>query len=165
MIQQGGFHRLRRMNLHAHQTRNLLLIAAVIFVMGLVGGCAPRTDAGSLTVRDVWARPGIAGGNSAIYFIIDNRQGQADTLLSASSDAAGVVELHISKMDEEGNMTMEHQENVPIPSGEEVVFKPGGLHVMLMNLSDDLQPDEKITATLTFQNAGSVEVEATIREP
>jgi len=128
-----------------------------------MSSCA--SGAGEIAVQEAWARPGAAGGNSAIYFVIDNRQGQADTLLSAASEAAQMVELHISKMGDDGTMTMEHQENVPVPAGEKLEFKPGGLHVMLMGLTGDLKPGDKITVTLTFEKAGSMEVEAAVREP
>lgn len=137
----------------------LVVLLAAIGISSCAGG------AGGMAVQEAWARPGAAGGNSAIYFVIDNRQGQADTLLSAASDAANMVELHISKMSQDGTMIMEHQENVPVPAGKKVEFKPGGLHVMLMGLTGDLKPGDKITVTLTFEKAGSMDVEAAVREP
>jgi len=143
--------------------RGLLFLLVILAASSLMSGCA--SSPGELVVQDAWARPAPGGGNSAIYFTIDNRGGQADTLLSAASDAAGTVELHISRMDDSGNMVMEHQNNVPVPAGETVNFEPGGLHVMLMDLNSDLQPQESLTVTLTFEKAGSIVVEASVREP
>jgi len=141
---------------------HILLLLALLAAFW-AGGCASRS--GGMAVREAWARPGDLGGNSAVYFVIDNRQGQADTLLSAASSAAKIVELHTSKMGDDGTMMMEHQENVPVPAGEMLEFKPGGLHVMLMELTSGLKPGDKITVTLTFEKAGSVEVEAAVHEP
>ena len=142
----------------------LLMFAAAVLAAGLLGGCTNQGGASGLSVDGAWARPGLTGGSSAVYFVINN-QGDADTLLSAASDTAGMAELHISKMDADGTMTMERQDSVPIPAGEEVLFEPGGLHVMLMNLTGDLKPDDKINLTLTFKDAGEYEVTATVREP
>lgn len=137
----------------------LVVLLAAIWMSGCAG------SAGGVSVQEAWARSGAAGGNSAIYFVIDNRQGQADTLLSAATDAATMVELHISKMGQDGTMMMERQENVPVPAGQRVEFKPGGLHVMLMGLTGDLKPGDKIAVTLTFEKSGNIEVEAAVREP
>lgn len=138
-------------------------ILVILLAATWMSGCASGT--GKNAVQEAWARPGAAGANSAIYFVIDNRQGQADTLLSAASDAAQVVELHTSKMGSDGTMMMEHQENVPVPAGKKLEFKPGSLHVMLMGLTGDLKPGNKITMTLNFEKAGSIAVEAAVREP
>ena len=51
-------------------------------------------------VKDAWARPGVAGGNSAIYFVVDNTGGQADQLVGASGEVAESLELHRSQMDD-----------------------------------------------------------------
>ncbi len=143
--------------------RNRIWILVALLVAIWISGCAGST--GKVAVQEAWARPGAAGGNSAIYFVIDNRQGQADTLLSAACDAAKTVELHTSKMGSDGTMMMEHQENVPVPAGKKLEFKPGGLHVMMMGLTGDLKPGDKITVTLNFEKAGSIAVEAAVREP
>jgi periplasmic copper chaperone A len=142
----------------------LLLIMVLLTGCGGKGAVSGGSQAGDIQIRDAWARPGLAGGNSAVYFVIDN-QGAADTLLKADCPSAGMSELHISKMDDDGTMTMEHQDDVPAPAGEKVEFKPGGLHVMLMNLKEDVKIDQKLSCTLSFEKAGTVQVEAPVREP
>ena len=91
----------------------------------------------ALTVTDVWARPGLAEGNTGAFFVIDNPTNEDDKLLSAASDVADAVELHKTTM-EDGVMKMTPQDLVPVPAGEQVVFKPGDLHVMLIGLKGDL---------------------------
>ena len=71
----------------------------------------------------------------------------------------------MSKMKDDGTMTMQQQESVPIPANDSVEFKPGGLHVMLINLIDGLKPGDTFDLTLNFQNAGETTVEVTVREP
>ncbi len=121
--------------------------------------------AGEFKVMDAWARPGNAGDNSAVYFIISNATDTTDTLLSAKTDVASAAEVHMSMMDANGVMSMQMQESVPVPAQQEVIFKPGGLHVMLVGLSQDLKVGDVITMTLNFDKAGSIEIQAPVREP
>ena len=129
----------------------------------LLVGCQQSQEK-SLKVTDVWSRPGLAGGNGAMYFMVENSTDQNDTLLKAESDAAETVELHKSSMDAEGNMSMQPQEKVDIPTGK-TEFKPGGLHVMLINLKSELKAGQKTNLTLVFEKAGSIRFEVVVREP
>lgn len=135
----------------------------VVFVaLALVLTACGASGSGELEVNDVWARPGLADGNSAVFFVIDN-PGAEDALLSISSNVAGAVELHKTVM-EDGNMKMVHQMNVPVPTGE-TAFKPGDLHVMLIGLKNDLKPGDVFTVTLNFENAGERTLDVIVREP
>ena len=131
-------------------------------VLALVLAACTASGSGELGVNDVWARPGLAEGNSAVFFVIDN-PGAEDFLLSASSDVAGAVELHKTVM-EDGNMKMMHQMNVPVPTGE-TIFKPGDLHVMLIGLKNDLRPGDSFKVTLNFETAGEKTLDVVVREP
>lgn len=138
-------------------------ISVFVFIMlTLVLAACSASGSGELGVNDVWARPGLAGGNSAVFFVIDNPVAD-DMLLSASSDVADAVELHKTIM-EDGNMKMVHQMNVPVPIGE-TVFKPGDLHVMLIGLKNDLKPGDTFTVTLNFETAGGRTLNVVVREP
>lgn len=117
---------------------------------------------GELGINNIWARPGLAEGNSAVFFVIDN-PGAEDFLLSVSSDVAGAVELHKTIM-EDGNMKMVHQMNVPVQTGE-TIFKPGDLHVMLIGLKDDLKPGDTFAVTFHFETAGEKTLTVVVREP
>ena len=135
-------------------------ITLIAIIALLLAACQP---AAGLTVSDAWARPGIAGGNSGAFFIIDNR-GEADTLLSAASDISQAVELHRTIM--EGDvMQMQPQESVPVPAGETVAFQPGGLHVMFIGLYADLVPGDTFELVLTFEKAGKIVLQVEVRQP
>lgn len=143
--------------------KNLIYLILTLILLTACSQAGASSGQG-LAIRDAWARPGAAGANSAIYFTIENG-GAADTLLEAASTVAAVNELHMSMMNSEGVMSMHHQENVPISAGETVEFAPGGLHVMLIDLADGLEPGDQFDLTLTFENAGEMNVPVTVREP
>ena len=50
-----------------------------------------------------------------------------------------------------------------LPVGGQVEMKPGGYHVMLVNLTRDLKPGSSVKVTLTLENAGKLTVEAHVR--
>jgi len=133
----------------------------VLLALTLLLAACSAAGSGELQVKDAWARPGLAGGNSAIFFVIVN-PGEADSLLSASSEVAEAVELHQTIM-QDGNMKMVHQMNVPAPTGE-TAFKPGGLHVMLIGLEGGLEAGDTFTVTFTFEKAGEQTLTVTVKD-
>lgn len=138
-------------------------LAIVISLVALL--CACSSSSGALTVQAAWARPAAIGENAAAYFTIENETGSEDSLLSVSSDVAAAAELHMSMTDSNDVMSMEMQEAVEIPARDQVEFKPGGLHVMLVDLDQNLNIGDTILLTLRFQNAGEVTVEVPVKEP
>jgi copper(I)-binding protein len=76
---------------------------------------------------------------------------------------AGAVELHMTMMNE-GNMQMAPQQEVPVQAGK-TEFKPGGLHVMLIGLKQDLNPGDTFSLTLDFATAGEMSLQVTVSEP
>lgn len=140
------------------------LLLTLLVLCGTVLAACQSGAPGTLSIDDAWMRVAPAGENSAIYFVINNEAGEADTLQSVTFDKAGVVELHMSKM-EDGKMTMQHQESVAVPKGQQVVFQPGGLHVMLMNLKEDLTEGQEFDIVLHFEKAGDVTAKASVRAP
>ena len=70
----------------------------------------------------------------------------------------------MSMMDDNSVMSMQMQEALAIPAQQEIIFKPGGLHVMLVGLTQDLKLGDTITLTLNFKEAGSLTIEVPVRE-
>jgi hypothetical protein len=62
-------------------------------------------------------------------------------------------------------MSMHPVESVDVPANGQAELEPGGLHIMLIGLTGDLEAGEKLPLTLEFENAGKVQVEAEIRAP
>jgi len=142
--------------------KTLSLVAIAISILFLAACAAPAGN-DSLEINDIWARPSLAEGNGVVYFLIDNSTGENDILLSASSDIAQAVEIHMSMMDNEV-MKMMPQHEVSIPVGK-TEFKPGGLHIMLIGLNDDLNAGDNFQITLNFQHAGAETLSVTVRNP
>jgi copper(I)-binding protein len=103
-----------------------------------------------IEVHEPWARAAAKGENGVVYMILHNHTSVDDELLGASSDVAQAVEIHESRMSDDGVMQMIQQDSIPLGAGEEVEFGPGGLHIMLVNLNRDLAAGEQITLTLHF---------------
>jgi len=113
---------------------------------------------------DAWARPGISGGNSGVFFVLNNPTSHEDKILQAKSDVADAVELHLTIM--EGDvMKMTPQEFVEVPANSTVEFAPGGLHVMLIGLTEDIDVGDSFVVMLEFENHDPIQFEATVLEP
>jgi periplasmic copper chaperone A len=138
-------------------------LAYLLVISIFLAGCAGAKGQ-QITVKGAWARPAPAGGNSAAYFTIDNPTGEEDALISAAASVAQTAELHESKMDANGTMSMTPQDSVPIPANATVEFQPAGLHVMLINLPKDLKVGDHFTLILAFKQAGDIQVDVAVRE-
>ena len=114
-------------------------------------------------MKNAWARPGATGDNGAVYLVIENGTAQEDQLLSAQTDIATAVELHLSQMQGD-HMSMHRQEQVVLPAGEAVEFSPGGLHIMLVGLQRDLKVSETFEVKLQFEHAGEKTITVTVKD-
>lgn len=104
----------------------------------------------------------VAGG----YMEITNAGETDDTLIAArvGAEIVRVTELHEMSM-QDGVMRMsEIAGGIPVPAGETVTLKQGGLHVMFMGLETQLDVGDEVPAVLVFENAGEVEVVFNIEE-
>jgi len=141
-------------------TRNTLLTASMIAVFGLgVAGLANAQNAkvGSLQIENAYTRSTVPGQMAAGGFMKIENKGAVDQLISASSPVAGEVQLHEMAM--EGNvMKMRQVKDIPVPAGGAVELKPGGLHLMFMNIKAPLAAGETVPVKLKFAKAGEVEV-------
>lgn len=119
-----------------------------------------------VTVTEPWVRGTVAGQKATGAFM--GLKSSADArLVGASSPAAKIVEVHEMAM-ADGVMRMRAVEGVALPAGKAVELKPGGYHVMLIDLVKPLSPGEQVPITLTVMGADGkksvVEVRALVRE-
>jgi copper(I)-binding protein len=136
-----------------------LLLLLILLISSACG------DSNGISIQDAWARPGFRGDNSAVYLTINNPTDQGDGLIGATTDIAGGTEIHLSKMDAAGTMTMERQDQVVIPAKDSVELAPGGLHIMLVILGEDLSVGDTFPLTLEFQRAGDITIEVEVKQP
>ncbi len=141
----------------------LKLIALGLTTLGLAGqGAAQEFKVGGITVVTPWARATPGGATVAGAFLeIRAEAGIEDRLIAAKSPAAGTVELH-DHVNDGGVMKMRKLDAIAIKGAQAVVLKPGGLHVMLMQLKAPLKEGEKLQFTLVFEKAGELAIEAPI---
>ena len=104
-----------------------------------------------VTVEAAWARATVRGQQGTGAFMQLTAR-EPLTLVGASTPVAGVAELHEMKMDGDV-MRMRAVPRLDLPAGETVELKPGGSHVMLMDLKAPLKPDTRVPITLNFRNA------------
>ncbi len=137
-----------------------LSLTGILVLSVLMSGCA--APAKGLQVQDAWVRAAATGSTSGAFAVIVNSTGEADRLVGAESGAARAVEIHETRM--EGDiMQMRPVDAIEIPAGGSVELRPGGYHIMLIDLQRDLQAGEKLFITLIFEKAGRVEVEAEVK--
>lgn len=137
----------------------LLTLSTPVFAEGQ----GPSIQIGQLKIDNCWIRPGQVGKNTAAYLTIDNEKLQQDKLLSAECLAAQHIELH-NHIHEDGVMKMRPVQHVEIKD-KLTEMKPGGLHIMLMNLTKDLKENDKVSMKLTFEKAGSVTMDFIVKKP
>ena len=138
-------------------------------------------------VSDVWARPGTTGNASAMYMSI-TAGAEEDHLLKATvpADIVGSAEMHETTTTSSGDMEgmessttsaggdttttmgemmgMQPVDEITIDADSTLVLKPGGYHIMLIDLKQDLKVGDTIPVTLEFEHSGEVKVTAEVRE-
>jgi copper(I)-binding protein len=117
------------------------------------------------TVKDPWVR-GTVPQQKATGAFMQLTSTQGGKLVSASSPSAGVVEVHEMAM-EGSTMKMRAVPSLDLPAGKSVELKPGGYHVMLMDLKAPLKEGDSVAITLVVEGKDgkkeSVEVKAPVK--
>jgi copper(I)-binding protein len=132
---------------------------------GLAGlaGAEPAASIGGITIREAWARASMGQtGTSAVYMTLEASGGQGDRLVAAASPDAARAELHTSTM-ENGVAKMRPLAAIEVAPGEPTVLEPGGPHVMLVGLGRKLVEGDTLPLSLTFEHAGTVELQVPVR--
>lgn len=120
---------------------------------------AARSEVGDLELDGAYARAMLPGQPVGGGFVtIKNNGSEDDRLVSASSPAAGAVELHEMAMEGEVMKMRKLEDGIPVPAGETVELKAGGLHLMFMQVATPFAEGDTVPVTLTFEKAGQVEV-------
>ena len=136
-----------------------IVLAAILAVLASAVS-AHEYKAGSLEIKHPWARATPKGASvGGGYLTIVNKGTAPDRLVGFSSPAAVKFEMHEMTMDN-GLMKMRPLANgIEIKPGQTVAFKPGAYHLMFMGLKAQFKKGERVKGTLTFEKAGTVEVE------
>jgi copper(I)-binding protein len=135
------------------------ILALVAFVT-----CSATFAGGHVMISDPYVRAVPPGQpNSAAFMTLMNHGDKTRSLVAAKCPAAKVVELHTHTM-EEGMMKMRRIDQIDIPAQGSTTLEPGGLHVMLIGLTQDLKMGDKVPVTLVFADGAEEQVEAPVRK-
>jgi hypothetical protein len=147
----------------------IALLASVALGLALVtaacgGATLPDPAPASLEFANAWVRAAPQGGMTAAYFDVINGRTTDDALTGVTTPVAQVAGLHETTTDATGMMSMQEAPSVAVPAGTTVSFAPGGYHVMLMGLEQDLVAGDSIDLTIATQGSGSITVAAEVRD-
>jgi hypothetical protein len=129
------------------------------------GGSTPTvtggTTLGDLHISGQWVRP-TTNEVSAAYLTVHN-SGEADTLVKAATPLTSTVQLHEVITEGSSSKMQEKPGGFPVPANGTLELKPGGFHIMLMDLKAPIALGETVSLTLTFEKAGEVTIEAPVK--
>mgnify|MGYP003577117645 FL=1 len=139
------------------------LFTAVVIATASVAAHAHSYKIGAIDIGHPYARATAPGQPTGGGFLKLTNKGESDRLLSARADVSAAVELHVMKM--EGDvMRMRQVDAVDVPAGETVELKPGGLHIMFVDLKAPLKAGDRFPMTLKFEKAGEVTVDVKVEK-
>jgi copper(I)-binding protein len=159
-----------------------ILLTIGLLLAACSGSAGSQGTSSTMEIKDAWARPvavmqmednssngdmsgdQMNGSNGAAYFTIVNKDSTADRLISAESDVANAVEIHETTM-KDNVMSMSPVEAIEVPPNGQVELKPGGYHIMMVGLKQDLNVGDSVTLTLVFEKAGRITVDVAVKNP
>ncbi|MBT3067743.1 copper chaperone PCu(A)C [Rhodoferax sp. U11-2br] len=118
----------------------------------------------TVEVQNAWARATVKGQMASGAFMTLTAKDGAK-LVGAASPVAGVAQVHEMKMDGGVMKMAEVKGGLDLPAGKAVALKPGGYHVMLMDLKEQLVKDSTVPVTLIFKDAKGVESKLELKLP
>jgi hypothetical protein len=138
----------------------------------------------SIQVTDVWARPAMAGGmestgtseggmgqgmgaagTGAVFMELTNEGQEGDRLIGGQTEVAEVVEIHETRMEGDVMKMQMLAEGLEVPPQSTVRLEPGGYHVMLIGMKQNLEPGDRFQIELQFEKSGTRRVEVEVQQP
>ena len=133
---------------------NVVRFALAFFLLALVSLPA----AAQVAIEKPWARATAPGARVAGGYMVIRNPGAADRLLSVSSPASAKVELHVHVHDN-GVMRMHEVSAYDVPAKGAFELKPGGAHLMFVDIKRPFKEGEKVPVKLKFEKAGELSAE------
>lgn len=148
----------------------VLLVAATVALAGCGSSADASSDAAAapagqdVALADGWVKAADTG-MSAAFGELTNSGPEDVAVVSATTEASSILELHETVENETGEMIMrEIDGGFVIPAGEALDLEPGGSHIMLMGLTDPLEAGEEVSFTLTFSDDSTYEFTAPVKD-
>lgn len=163
---------MKRIGLHpANQKRGRVRLAVGLLLATGLSLCRPAPPGPAIRISDVWSRPVAvpaeagehSGYTGVIYLTIANDGSTPDRLQRIETAICRVAEMH-ETLAENNRMRMQKIEGgLDVPVRGTLAMKPGGVHVMLIDLRRALHEGDTFGATLVFEKSGAITVRSTVR--
>jgi copper(I)-binding protein len=143
--------------------RGLVVISALVLALSAQASAGEAAKVGTVRILDAWARTSDDVSNSsAVYMSLETTGDRPDRLLAAGTPAAEDAELRTYWL--EGCFVHRPPVSaIELAPGGPTVLDPGGLHIMLSGLRKKLVEGETIALSLSFETAGTVEIEVPVQ--
>ena len=136
----------------------------IVFFLLLVSiGCGQEHTGDPIVVRDAWIREPPPRSPAAGYLVLENRGREPVELVAVATEAAERAEIHVMEHKDD-RMTMRQVSELQIPAGEEVALKPGGTHLMLMELRQPLRDGDEVELVLRFGDGTERRVQTPVQK-
>ena len=129
----------------------------------LVVGCGQEHTGDPIVVRDAWIREPPPRSPAAGYLVVENRGGESVELVAVATEAAEQTEIHVMEYKND-RMTMRRVEGLQVPAGGEIALKPGGAHLMLMELRQPLRDGDEVELVLRFDDGTERRTQVPVRK-
>lgn len=147
----------------------LLMSAALLSIPVLVAGTSFAAmsggpwQLGDIFVEQAWARLAPGGsGMGTVYLTVHNMSGQDELLLAVDSPIAKSTAIYETNV-KDGVASMDPLPmGVNLPSHDEVVMRPGGIHIMMSGMAKDTKVGSLLPVTMVFRDAGSLDLEVPV---
>lgn len=144
-------------------TLSTLAVAAAFSVA--IPAFAAGSAADKVTVSDPYVRLAPPGQMvTGAFLVLKNNDDKDHKVVKADNAASKVTELHTHTM-EGGMMKMRQVKEIEIKAKGETALKPGGLHIMLIDLKQPLKEGENVAISVTFEDGSSKKFDAPVRKP
>jgi copper(I)-binding protein len=143
-------------------------IAVLLTTTVTLAGCSSTpgqasVSADAVTVVDAWVKAA-DDGMTAAFGRLANAGTDDARIVSATTPAAAMVELH-EVVPDGGAMTMRPKDGgFVVPAGADVELRPGGDHLMLMDLTGPLRPGSDVEIVATFEDGSTLPISAQVRD-
>ena len=137
-------------------------IVGLLIIVWSVFGCSDMTSS-LVQVRNAWVREPQGDIQSQGLMEITNTSNAICEIIQVSSSKVGRVEIHQTEHDN-GTMRMRKIDSLKLRPGEQIILQPGGLHLMLMDLADDLKAGDILMLLLHFSDGTKQQVESSVRK-
>jgi copper(I)-binding protein len=118
----------------------------------------------TVAITNSWVRATVQGQKATGAFMTVTSKENAK-LVTVSSPVAGIAEIHEMKMEKDVMKMAALPNGLDLPAGKAVDLKPGGFHIMLMDLKLPLNKDVAVPLTLTFQDSSGKKSQQVVQVP